>query len=83
MVLSRSQKIRVGRGEAAETGEGKGRGTKGQGARAGRGTTFAFEGGQTPLTKMYPKKGFFNLYVLFRLQGDILFGVEGVSRDGL
>lgn len=62
--LRRLQRTRVGRGEGAQEGEGKGRGTKGQGARAGRGTTRAFEGGQTPLTRMYPKRGFFNLCVL-------------------
>lgn len=57
------QKVRYGRGEGQGTGEGKGRGTKGQKARTGKIATRVFEGGQTPLTKLYPKQGFFNLSV--------------------
>ncbi|KAL7412343.1 ribosomal protein L18e/L15P [Mrakia frigida] len=52
--------VRVGRGQGQGTGEGKGNGTKGQNSRAGQGTYLAFEGGQTPVTLQYPKRGFFN-----------------------
>ena len=53
--------VRVGRGQGQQTGEGKGRGTKGQNARAGPGPHRAFQGGETPVTLQFPKRGFFNL----------------------
>ncbi|CDZ96218.1 Mitochondrial/chloroplast ribosomal protein L15/L10 [Phaffia rhodozyma] len=58
---SRKRKIRYGRGEGQGTGEGKGRGNNGTGARVGKKYSRGFEGGQTPLTKLYPKWGFFNV----------------------
>jgi large subunit ribosomal protein L15 len=50
---------RVGRGIAAGGGKTAGRGTKGQGARTGKGHRFGFEGGQIPLLRRQPKLGGF------------------------
>lgn len=58
-VQSRSNRKRVGRGIAGGQGKTAGRGTKGQGARAGANLRSTFEGGQTPLTARLPKlRGF-------------------------
>ena len=54
---------RVGRGIAAGQGKTAGRGTKGQGARTGGGTSPYFEGGQLPLVRRLPfKRGFNNIF---------------------
>ena len=54
---------RVGRGIAAWQGKTAGRGTKGQGARAGGGKGPYFEGGQLPLVRRLPfKRGFTNIF---------------------
>ena len=54
-------KKRVGRGTGSGTGKTSGRGHKGQNARSGGGTRPGFEGGQTPLFKRLPKRGFTNM----------------------
>ncbi len=51
---------RVGRGSGSGIGNTAGRGTKGQGARSGGGTPPGFEGGQMPLQRRLPKRGFYN-----------------------
>ncbi|MGE4571412.1 MAG: 50S ribosomal protein L15 [Candidatus Izemoplasmatales bacterium] len=53
-------KKRVGRGSSSGLGKTSGRGQKGQNSRSGGGTRLGFEGGQTPLFKRLPKKGFTN-----------------------
>jgi large subunit ribosomal protein L15 len=53
-------KKRVGRGMASGNGKTSGRGHKGQGSRAGGGVRPGFEGGQMPLTRRVPKRGFHN-----------------------
>lgn len=53
-------KKRVGRGMGSGTGKTSGRGHKGQGSRAGGGVRPGFEGGQMPLTRRVPKRGFHN-----------------------
>ncbi|HEC22667.1 MAG TPA: 50S ribosomal protein L15 [Chloroflexi bacterium] len=59
---------RVGRGISAGQGKTAGRGTKGQGARAGGGKGPYFEGGQLPLVRRLPfKRGFTNI---FRIEYD-------------
>ncbi|MBI3984241.1 50S ribosomal protein L15 [Candidatus Microgenomates bacterium] len=56
---ARSSRKRVGRGISAGQGKTAGRGTKGQGSRAGFSRHAVFEGGQSPLTMRMPKlKGF-------------------------
>ena len=56
------QANRVGRGIAAGQGKTAGRGTKGQNSRAGSGRKPGFEGGQNPLYKRIPKRGFTNIF---------------------
>jgi len=51
---------RVGRGSSSGTGKTSGRGHKGQKARSGGGVRIGFEGGQTPLFRRIPKRGFNN-----------------------
>ncbi len=54
--------MRVGRGESSGKGKTSGRGTKGMGARAGYHGRLAQEGGQMPLFRRLPKRGFNNYY---------------------
>jgi len=56
----RSRK-RLGRGPGSGTGKTSGRGQKGQGARAGGNVSPHFEGGQMPLHRRIPKRGFTNI----------------------
>ena len=51
---------RLGRGQGSGTGKTAGKGHKGQGARTGGGVALGFEGGQTPLYRRIPKRGFTN-----------------------
>ena len=53
---------RVGRGMASGLGKTSGRGHKGQKARSGGGVRRGFEGGQTPLYRRLPKRGFNNIH---------------------
>jgi large subunit ribosomal protein L15 len=57
---SRKKKKRLGRGIAAGQGKTAGKGHKGQNARSGGGVRPGFEGGQTPLYRRLPKRGFTN-----------------------
>jgi len=57
---SRTSKRRLGRGEGSGLGKTSGKGHKGQNARSGGGVRPGFEGGQMPLTRRLPKRGFFN-----------------------
>lgn len=53
---------RKGRGHATGNGKTAGRGYKGQKARSGGGTRIGFEGGQMPLARRIPKRGFNNIF---------------------
>lgn len=53
---------RVGRGPASGTGKTAGKGHKGQNARSGGGVRIGFEGGQMPLQRRIPKRGFNNIF---------------------
>jgi len=55
---------RVGRGAGSGLGKTSGRGHKGQKARSGGGVRRGFEGGQTPLYRRLPKRGFTNIHAL-------------------
>ncbi len=57
---SRKSRKRLGRGIGSGLGKTSGRGHKGQWARAGGGVRPGFEGGQTPLFRRLPKRGFSN-----------------------
>ena len=53
---------RIGRGHGSGQGKTAGKGHKGQKARAGRGVRPGFEGGQMPLQRRVPKRGFNNIF---------------------
>ena len=57
----RVSRRRVGRGIGSGLGKTSGRGHKGQKARSGGGVRRGFEGGQTPLYRRLPKRGFTNI----------------------
>lgn len=59
---STREKRRVGRGHGSGQGKTAGKGHKGQKARAGRGVHPGFEGGQMPLQRRVPKRGFVNIF---------------------
>ena len=58
---SRRDHYRVGRGLGSGNGKTAGKGHKGQNARSGGGTRLGFEGGQLPLYRALPKRGFKNV----------------------
>ena len=53
---------RIGRGHGSGQGKTAGKGHKGQKARAGKGMRVGFEGGQMPLQRRIPKRGFNNIF---------------------
>ena len=53
---------RIGRGHGSGNGKTAGKGHKGQKARAGHGMQIGFEGGQMPLQRRVPKRGFNNIF---------------------
>ncbi len=57
---SRKSRKRIGRGPGSGRGKTSGRGHKGRGARSGGNTHPRFEGGQMPLQRRLPKRGFHN-----------------------
>ena len=57
---SRRRPLRLGMGEGSGTGQTATRGQKGQRSRSGDGKQVGFEGGQTPLLRRIPKRGFTN-----------------------
>lgn len=59
---SRKAPKRVGRGTGSGNGRNAGRGENGQNARSGGGVRPGFEGGQTPLYRRLPKRGFTNIF---------------------
>ena len=58
----KTKRTRVGRGIGSGLGKTSGRGHKGQKARSGGGVRRGFEGGQTPLYRRLPKRGFTNIH---------------------
>jgi len=58
---SRKERKRLGRGIGSGQGKTSGKGHKGQNARSGGGVRLGFEGGQTPLFRRLPKRGFTNI----------------------
>ena len=57
---ARRARKRIGRGHGSGKGKTAGKGNKGQNARSGGGVRLGFEGGQTPLARRLPKRGFTN-----------------------
>lgn len=76
---SRKSRKRVGRGPGSGLGKTAGRGHKGQKSRSGYSRRAGFEGGQMPLVRRVPKRGFTNVfrtqYTVVNL--DALEGLEG------
>ena len=58
----KTSRRRKGRGMSSGLGKTSGRGHKGQNARSGGGVRIGFEGGQMPLTRRLPKRGFTNVF---------------------
>ena len=61
---STRERFRVGRGHGSGNGKTAGKGHKGQNARAGGGVRPGFEGGQMPLYRRLPKRGFKNHFAI-------------------
>ena len=59
---SKKTRTRVGRGLGSGLGKTSGRGQKGQNSRSGGGVRSGFEGGQMPLHRRLPKRGFNNVF---------------------
>jgi large subunit ribosomal protein L15 len=59
---ARKARKRIGRGVASGSGKTAGRGTKGHNARSGGGVRPGFEGGQMPIHRRLPKRGFTNIF---------------------
>ena len=59
---SRKKAFRVGRGHGSGNGKTAGQGHKGQNARSGGGVRPGFEGGQMPIYRRLPKRGFNNIF---------------------
>ncbi len=73
---SRKKRKRIGRGEGSGSGKTAGRGTKGQNSRSGGGAPLGFEGGQMPLQRRIPKRGFTNI---FKKQYELI-NIKDLSR---
>ncbi len=90
---SRKKRKRVGRGVGSGHGKTACKGAKGQNARAGRGTKAGFEGGQMPLQRRLPKRGFrplekkqftlLHIRDLNRFPKDAVVGPELLHQSGL
>jgi large subunit ribosomal protein L15 len=84
---------RKGRGHGSGNGKTAGRGHKGQKSRSGGGTRIGFEGGQMPLARRVPKRGFNNIFAkpltainvaaLNRFPDGATVGVEELLETGV
>ena len=73
---ARTKKYRKGRGHGSGNGTTAGKGHKGQNARSGGGVRLGFEGGQTPIARRLPKRGFTN----FNRTVYAIVNVEALNR---
>ena len=90
---AKHKKKRVGRGPGSGWGKTAARGSKGQNSRAGGGVKPGFEGGQMPLTRRIPKRGFTNIFKknftivnlrdLSAFAADAVVDEEALRRAGL
>jgi len=90
---SRKPPKRLGRGVGSGTGKTAGRGTKGQNSRSGGGVRPGFEGGQMPIHRRLPKRGFTNIFRkdfavinirdLFRFESGSTVDEVALVREGL
>ena len=72
---------RVGRGMGSGLGKTSGRGHKGQKARSGGGVRRGFEGGQTPLYRRLPKRGFKNIHAKDYVEVTLTMLNKSTSED--
>lgn len=79
---SKHRRRRVGRGESSGLGKTSGKGHKGQKARAGASIRPGFEGGQMPIARRLPKKGFNNAQFKTRYAVVNLATLEAKFSDG-
>ena len=90
---AKSGRKRVGRGKGSGLGKTAGKGHKGLRARSGGGTKPGYEGGQMPLQRRLPKRGFVNAFrkawaivnvkELNRFPAGSVVDVESLRREGL
>jgi large subunit ribosomal protein L15 len=90
---STKEAFRKGRGSGSGNGKTAGRGHKGQKARSGGGVRPGFEGGQMPLQRRVPKRGFNNIFasefvsinvdVLNRFEDGAVVDAEAISNAGI
>lgn len=90
---STKNRKRLGRGPGSGTGKTSGKGHKGQNARSGGGVKPGFEGGQMPLQRRVPKRGFTPLtrkvYTLVKIsdlelfEADSVIDLEALGKAGL
>ncbi len=90
---STKNRKRLGRGVASGWGKTAGRGTKGHNSRSGGGVRPGFEGGQMPLHRRLPKRGFTNIFKkrmavinirdLARFEKQSVVDEAALVRDGL
>jgi large subunit ribosomal protein L15 len=90
---SRRPPKRVGRGVGSGKGKTAGRGTKGHNSRSGGGVRPGFEGGQMPLHRRLPKRGFTNIFKkkiavinirdLYRFESGSIVDEAALIRTGL
>lgn len=73
---------RLGKGESSGLGKTSGKGHKGQKARSGSGVRVGFEGGQMPLHRRLPKKGFNNKRFADKVAIVTLYQLEKKFDDG-
>mgnify|MGYP000855462565 CR=1 FL=1 len=71
---------RVGRGQGSGSGTTAGKGNKGQKARSGGGVRLGFEGGQMPLIRRLPKRGFTNIFS--KEYAEINIGALDIFEEG-
>jgi len=90
---SKQNNFRKGRGHGSGNGKTAGRGHKGQKSRSGGGTRPGFEGGQMPLYRRIPKRGFtnrnykeivgINLHALDRFEEGAVVSVDTLIETGI
>jgi len=90
---SKQNNFRKGRGHGSGNGKTAGRGHKGQKSRSGGGTRPGFEGGQMPLYRRIPKRGFtnrnykeivgINLHALDRFEEGAIVSVDTLIETGI
>jgi large subunit ribosomal protein L15 len=78
---AKTQPKRKGRGQGTGNGKTAGRGHKGQNARAGGGVRPGFEGGQMPMSRRVPKRGF-NNKIFAKVYAQINIGDLNIFEDG-